>query len=65
MVSRTLLKIIETDDTKELETLTNDFVKKSGEVYAVVNMRVYPCDNGKWVNYIIYKEMFKDGGTIQ
>lgn len=61
----TLLKIVESDTTKELETHVNTWVKESGVVHVVVNMRVYPpsFEDGRkqWACYIIYKEKYAEG----
>lgn len=67
-MSHTLLKVIEAASPKELEADTNAFIKESGKVYAVVNMRVYPCDETVgtirkitgWICYIIYKEKYPE-----
>lgn len=55
----TKLKIIQSDNPAELERLTNEFTDGS-EVYAVVNMRIYPMENGTWVNYIVYKKRYPE-----
>lgn len=62
MISRTLLKTFEASNLKEIEGAANTWIKDSGEVYAVVNMRVYPPGDthANWCCYVIYKEKFKE-----
>lgn len=59
----TLLKCFEADSITEIESKTNAFIKESGQVYCVVNLRVYPPSEtvGKWCCYLVYKQKYEEG----
>jgi len=58
----TLLKVVEGASAKEVEGFVNTWIKDSGEVHKVINMRVYPpsehCD--KWICYAVYLEKYEN-----